>query len=205
MTRLRSLLLALILALVATPWVDAQTVHVKPYTRKDGTPVKGHDRRAPTKKGTTTTPAASSAVTESADDESENGLAELADPTREPLTGPSSRLLGLTATRVREALGIPSLVSGGGWNYDRGHQTLHVYFKGGVVSEIRPRDIDLSTFIPKVESAGAAKTLSATPTPPPPPEDAVAQCGDGLFVHVATGDKTCSGHGGVAKWLRTQR
>jgi hypothetical protein len=34
---------------------------------------------------------------------------------------------------------------------------------------------------------------------------AVAQCGDGVFVFVATGSKTCAGHGGVAKWLKAER
>jgi len=72
--RLQRLILALVLALsftVGTVPADAgkgakgsghttktaskpKTVHVKEYTRKDGTKVKAHDRAAPKSKGTTT-------------------------------------------------------------------------------------------------------------------------------------------------------
>jgi len=203
-TRLRSFLLALILALIATQWVDAQkTVHVKPYTRKDGTAVKGHDRRAPTKKGATPAPTTTGAATETASDDANETLVDVARPTRATMSGPASQLLGATDARVREVLGMPSLVSNGAWAYDGGRRTLHVYFKGGVVSEVRPTDVDLSTFAPR--EAAATKEPTPPPLPPPPPEDAVAQCGDGLFVYVATGVKTCVGHGGVAKWLKTPR
>jgi hypothetical protein len=173
---------------------------VKPYTRKDGTTVKGHDRRAPTKKGATPAPAATDAAAEAASDDAYETLVDVAYPNRAAMTGPTSQLLGATSARVREVLGMPSLVSNGAWAYDGGRQTLHVYFKGGVVSEVRPTNVDLSTFAPR--EPAATKEPSPPPLPPPPPADAVAQCGDGLFVYVAIGAKTCAGHGGVAKWLK---
>src|SRR6185503_17220447 len=64
-TRRDSLPLRLICSLVltcvlacATVTVEAgqKTVHVKEYTRKDGTHVAAHDRKAPKTAGTTTTP-----------------------------------------------------------------------------------------------------------------------------------------------------
>jgi hypothetical protein len=100
-------------------------------------------------------------------------------------------------------MGMPSLIGNGAWNYDGGKQTLHVYFKAGVVSEVRPMNVDLAVFAPpEVDPRAAAKASPPSAVPPPPPVDAVAQCGDGLFVFVATGSKTCAGHGGVVKWLK---
>ena len=65
-----TLIVALILVFANSPMLDAQTsrskgspgsstnektVHVKEYTRKDGTTVKAHDRRAPEEHATATT------------------------------------------------------------------------------------------------------------------------------------------------------
>jgi hypothetical protein len=72
----------------------------------------------------------------------------------------------------------------------------------GVGSEVRPTTLDLRAFAPP---AAPLKAPAPTVAPPPASEDAVAQCGDGLFVYVATGSRTCAGHGGVAKWLKTER
>jgi hypothetical protein len=208
--RIRLLLLALILALVMSPWVDAQkTVHVKPYTKKDGTQVKGHDRRAPTAKDATETPTTTATAAKNSSDSAEAATseelapAELGRPTSATLTGQSSQLLGFTGDRVRELLGMPSLISNGAWNYDRGQRTLHVYFKAGVVSEVRLMDVDLATFaLPEVQLGATAKAPPPSAPPSPPPNAAVAQCGDGLFVYIATGGKTCAGHGGAAEWLK---
>jgi hypothetical protein len=61
----RQVLAALVFALSIVPstLVDAagqKTVHVKPYTRKDGTHVAGHDRKAPEKRTSGTTAASPS-------------------------------------------------------------------------------------------------------------------------------------------------
>lgn len=71
--RIRRVLLALLLALfVLAPTFPLlaegqKTVHVKPYTKKDGTHVKGHDRKAPqpraTKPATAAKPKKESSVT----------------------------------------------------------------------------------------------------------------------------------------------
>lgn len=37
-----------------------------------------------------------------------------------------------------------------------------------------------------------------------PPQGAVARCGNGQYVYVSTGSKTCKGYGGVAEWLNEQ-
>jgi hypothetical protein len=194
--RLLSVLLVVATVVVGdVAWAGEQkTVHVKPYTKKDGTPVKGYDRRAPTKKGSTE----DSAPTIVTPGQSAPG--DSAEAHDGPLNGETSQLVGFTAARVREVLGTPSLVSNGVWNYDRGQRTLHLYFKNGVVAEVSPADLELNAFAPpQVQSP---KPPAATSQPPQPPDEAVAQCGDGLFVFVATGSKTCAGHGGVTKWLK---
>ena len=72
MTRLRRLLLVLplLLSFLAGPTVTVgaaqkKTVHVKEYTKKDGTKVKAHDRKAPKAKGATTPKKAAKAKKES--------------------------------------------------------------------------------------------------------------------------------------------
>ncbi len=72
MTRLRRLLLVLplLLSFLAGPTVTVgaaqkKTVHVKEYTKKDGTKVKAHDRKAPKAKGAATAKKAAKAKKES--------------------------------------------------------------------------------------------------------------------------------------------
>jgi hypothetical protein len=60
MKRLVRLLVILLALCIGTPITDGfaqkKTVHVKEYTKKDGTTVKAHDRKAPSEKRASTAP-----------------------------------------------------------------------------------------------------------------------------------------------------
>lgn len=185
MKKLLSLVVAILL-LVATFASAQKTVYVKPYTKKDGTQVQGHYRRPPQKRGTTTSDPHPVST--------ESGVAQ----STGDVSGPASELVGITEDELDDALGTPSLTSNGVRNYDSRNGTLRVTVKDHVVTAVRPGDFDLAM----LASAPVEVVPNAPSEPPPAPHDAVARCGDGLYVYVSTGEKTCSGHGGVAAWLK---
>lgn len=114
--------------------------------------------------------------------------------TREP-----SPLIGLTKDQVVAKFGPPSVTNADVLYYDRPAGTLRIYMTEGRVSSVKPEDFDLASLAP-LPKPSAATPVPATPAPPP--AGAVAKCGDGQFVFVATGDQTCAGHGGVGVWVK---
>jgi hypothetical protein len=110
---------------------------------------------------------------------------------------PPSPLLGLTKEQLIVKYGPPSVTNAGVLYYDRPSGTLRIYLTEGRVSSVNPEDFDLASLAPVVKSP-----MPTTTTTAPPPADAVAKCGDGQFVYVATGERTCAGHGGVAVWFK---
>jgi hypothetical protein len=113
---------------------------------------------------------------------------------------PANELLGMAKAEVMRILGDPSLIANGTWSYDTSNGSLQVVIKDEKVAEIRPQNFDLALIITKsvAEAPSAATPARALPKRP---TEAVAQCGDGLFVFVSTGPKTCGGHGGVKDWF----
>jgi hypothetical protein len=117
------------------------------------------------------------------------------------LTVPTpSPLLGLSKDEVNAKLGSPSLRDRDVWNYDGPSGTLRITFTDGHVSSVRPDDFNLESLTVARKASPPAPTSPAPPAPAPP--EAVAKCGDGHFVYVATGAKTCAGHGGIAMWFK---
>src|ERR1051325_9935754 len=115
------LVCAAVLALVLSwsgPVVAQKTVHVKPYTRKDGTQVRGYDRRAPSRRG-------SSGV--SGSDSSAAGEGPVLPST--PPTGEGSKLTALTDDEVLDKLGSPSLTDPTTWHFDSRRGTLRLTFR----------------------------------------------------------------------------
>jgi hypothetical protein len=220
--RLVRLLLALCWLATCSPVsLSAQkTVHVKPYTKKDGTHVSGYDRRPPSNRTSSATPPAPAASTPptststptlpparmtgeatqpaSTTADTASALAA-AGPTSAPASvvteSSTAVLLGKSATAIRSMLGDPSTAANDAWAYDTANGTLHLVFEYSIVKEARPPNFDLSV-LPAPRAASPPRPLP----PPKRPSGAVAKCADGLYVFTSTGNKTCSKNQGVAEW-----
>jgi Protein of unknown function (DUF3761) len=114
---------------------------------------------------------------------------------------PASELMGKRQADVTRLLGKPSLISNGTWYFDTPRGSLRLAFSDDVVTDVQPPTLDLTVITERPEVAPAVSTPAA---PPKRPSGAVAQCGDGLYVYVSTGSKTCAGHGGVKEWFVKQ-
>ncbi len=120
-------------------------------------------------------------------------------PRTPSVTRAPSPLIGLTKDQVVAQYGPPSVTNADVLYYDRAAGTLRIYMAGGRVSSVKPEDFDLALLTPLPKPSAPTPALA---TPAPLPAEAVAKCGDGQFVYVATGDQTCAGHGGVAVWFK---
>jgi hypothetical protein len=178
---------------------DAQARYYQPHCLC----IAGHDDPPPCKPRAATTPNAA-AVTAA-------GVARTGRPS----------LIGLTAQQIAAQLGLPSSSATDVAYYDTKAGTLRVYFKNGVVSDTQPANFDLSVFpglaISQAATGGAAAAKPSTgsgsytnsdgqrvqsPTrAATPPAGATAQCRDGTYSFSRNRSGTCSGHGGVARWL----
>ena len=99
----------------------------------------------------------------------------------------AAKFIGQTTRDVIKMLGPPSLVQNDIWYYDKLGIRLRVA-NGRVIDP---------------NSAVSSGTAAPTPSAPAPstPAGATAQCRDGTYSYSKTRSGTCSGHGGVARWI----
>jgi hypothetical protein len=116
---------------------SSKPVHVRAYTKKDGTRVRAYDRRAPNKEGATLT----TTTADTAPDDEYVGL------------------LGLTQTQIQLHFGSPSLTSDDTWSYDGPSGRFQMSFTDGVVSAtILPDDFEMP-IIPRIETPAPSVSL----------------------------------------------
>lgn len=116
-----------------------------------------------------------------------------------------STMVGLTAPEVLTALGAPSLVDRSTWHYDNIGLKLE-FTNGKVSSEIDTGRIETPvkgrSIVPKTNPAAPSlpptAPTAAKPTSLPQP---TAVCRDGTYSYSKSRSGTCSGHGGVARWM----
>jgi hypothetical protein len=114
-------------------------------------------------------------------------------------SGPTAEtLVGKTKEEVKKAIGEPFEIAGFRWQFETDAESIKVYFDDNdKVKEVAPTTTALASI----------KRRNEPPKPTTPagenvPRDAVAKCGNGGFIYVATGANTCKSAGGVAQWYK---
>lgn len=116
--------------------------------------------------------------------------------------------IGLTQAQVLATLGNPSVRQIDTWYYDLPDlTTMRLSFMNGAVSKASPEGMlvpttgGAATLVTRVPATTVSPAVKKAEPTSAPPSGATAICRDGTYSYSKSRSGTCSGHGGVARWL----